>query len=338
MFKPASKNQSKLRLAFFGVAGAGKTYTSLRIATGMNSVLKGKIALIDSERGRAEKYADLFKFDICTLDKKTIDDYEQAILEAARNKYDILIIDSLTHAWQELLVEIDNIAKARFGGNTWSAWSKGTPKQQKFINIILEYPGHVIATMRSKSEWIVETNDKGKNAPKRVGTTPEQGKGIEYEFDIIGNITDEHFLVIQKDITGKYQDLNLEKPDEKFGIDIINWLSTGQPVNTSSLDQYLNKNEKPVPNNIAEKKVDQPTLSREQKFEQIENTLGKVGFGFLEEFCKLKKFIKEGQSLQDLSDEHLNLIFNKPAADLKKAINTFVDSKNQTEKTVKAGV
>jgi hypothetical protein len=76
--------------------------------------------------------------------------FKKATKEAAKLGYNVLIIDSLTHAWQELLAEVDALAKAKYKGNIWSAWSDGTPKQRQLIDAILDYPGHVIATMRSK--------------------------------------------------------------------------------------------------------------------------------------------------------------------------------------------
>lgn len=222
-FKKAEKRQSKLRCALFGPAGSGKTFSALSIASGMG----GKIALIDSERGSASKYADRFDFDTVDLERKTIAEYCERIQEAADAGYSVLIIDSLSHAWQELLDEIDRLAKAKYKGNTWSAWSEGTPKQRKLIDAILSFPGHVMATMRSKTEWQTEQTDKGTNRPVRVGLSPEQGKGIEYEFDLLLEISTEHIANVIKDRTGKFQDQLLDKPGARFGQELIAWLNSG---------------------------------------------------------------------------------------------------------------
>ena len=64
-------------------------------------------------------------------------------------------------------------------------------------------------------------------APRRVGLAPEQGKGIEYEFDLLLEMSQEHICSVIKDRTGKFQDQLLDKPDEKFGKALINWLSEG---------------------------------------------------------------------------------------------------------------
>lgn len=221
-FKKATKEQAKLRLALFGVSGSGKTYTALRLAKGLG----GKIAVIDTERNSACKYSDRFDFDVCDAKKPSIENLKMFIDEA--RGYDVLIIDSMTHAWLELLQEVEKLAKTKFGGNTWSAWSEGTPKQMGLINALLDFPGHIIATMRVETNWTTVTNEKGKVVPVRVGEAPKQGKGIEYEFDMLMQISPEHDALVIKDRTGKYQDEVIQLPDEEFGKALGEWLKDGK--------------------------------------------------------------------------------------------------------------
>lgn len=226
MFTKATKSQAKLRLALFGASGSGKTFTALRLAKGIG----GKVALIDSENHTASKYADRFEFDTCALQRKTIDEYIDAMHAAAKAGYNVLIIDSGSHAWQELLQEVDELAQARYKGNTWSAWSQGTPKQKQFVGAIQTFPGHLIMTMRAKTEWSSEDDGRGKKKPVRIGLTPEQGKGIEYEFDMLGQISPEHTMEVLKDRTGKYQDQLIKMPGEELGAELAEWLSDGAPA------------------------------------------------------------------------------------------------------------
>lgn len=222
-FVKATKEQAKLRLALFGPSGSGKTFTSLRIATGLG----GPIALVDSERRTARKYSDRFDFAVEELADKSIDSYCKIIREAGEGKFNVLIIDSLSHAWQELLADIDKLAATKFRGNTWSAWSEGTPKQRMLIDTLLDSPCHIIATMRSKTEWVQETGNNGKSKPVKVGLAPEQGKGIEYEFDMLMELSMDHVATITKDRTGQFQDKLIEKPDETFGGELKAWLEQG---------------------------------------------------------------------------------------------------------------
>ncbi len=226
-FRKATKEQSKLRLALFGPSGSGKTFTALRLATGIT----GKIAVIDTERGSASKYADRFEFDVLELGKKERDigHYVQAISAAQEAGYAILIIDSLSHAWFELLDEVERIARTKYKGNTWSAWSEGTPKQRKLVDAILDYNGHIIATMRVKTEWSTEQTSRGKMRPVRIGLAPQQGKGIDYEFDLLGELSYTHTMTISKDRTGRFQDRVIETPGEDMGHELVEWLKDGLP-------------------------------------------------------------------------------------------------------------
>jgi hypothetical protein len=222
-FKKATKAAAKLRAAIFGPSGAGKTYTSLRIAKGLG----GPIGVIDTERGTARKYSDRFDFDVLELEDQSIQGYVDAIALAGADGYGVLVIDSLSHGWQSLLEEVEKLAKAKYRGNTWSAWSEGTPLQRKLVQAILSFPGHVLATMRSRTEWTTVDDGKGRKSPQRVGLAPEQGKGVEYEFDLLVEISTEHIANVIKDRTGKFQDKLLDKPGEEFGRQLAAWLADG---------------------------------------------------------------------------------------------------------------
>jgi hypothetical protein len=213
-------------MAIFGPSGAGKTYTGLRVAKGLAGPT-GRVALIDTERGSASKYSDRFEFDVLELADQSVDGYVAAVQEAAEAGYPVLVIDSLSQGWQSLLEEVEKLAKAKYRGNTWSAWGEGTPLQRKLVRSILDYPGHIVATMRSKTEWITVDDGKGRKAPQRVGLAPEQGKGIEYEFDLLIEISTDHIANVIKDRTGKFQDKLIEKPGEDFGKQLRDWLASG---------------------------------------------------------------------------------------------------------------
>ena len=137
VFKKAKRSLSKLRLAVQGPSGSGKTYGALMLAKGLG----GKIAVIDTERGSASLYADLKgmpEFDVLDLDAPyTPEKYIEAIHAAEDEGYDILIVDSMTHEWDGqggCLELIDQIARAKYRGNTWSAWSELTPRHRRFVD------------------------------------------------------------------------------------------------------------------------------------------------------------------------------------------------------------
>jgi len=196
MFQKAIKSESKLRLAITGPSGAGKTYTALTIASEF-----GKVALVDTEHGSASKYADRIPFD----DVKVTAPFNplriiNMIDEAVSGGYDVLIIDSLTHFWTGsggLLDMVDDFGKA-VRGNTFAGWKQGTPIQNQLVEHIIACPIHIIATMRSKTEYVLTSNEKGKQTPVKLGMAPIQRDGIEYEFDLVLDMDYENNAVVSK--------------------------------------------------------------------------------------------------------------------------------------------
>jgi len=228
-FVDAERTQLYLRCALFGPSGSGKTMTALRMAKGIAEKLGVPFAVIDTEARSATKYADRFAFKVDNLEKKTIDHYLASMDEARKAGYKVLVIDSLSHGWRELTEEVDRITQSSNSKNSLLSWGKVGPKQKRFIDAILNYPGHIIVTMRSKTEWVIGTAENGKIAAEKLGLAPEQGKGIEYEFDLLLELKQNHYATITKDRTGKYQDEVIEKPGEDFGIALYEWLASGKP-------------------------------------------------------------------------------------------------------------
>jgi hypothetical protein len=226
-FKKAVKTKSWLRLAIDGVSGSGKTFTAIAVGTGMAEVLGGRVALIDTEHGSAALYADRFDFDTVDLLKFQIEDYIDALDAAAAAKYPVVIIDSTSHAWDALVERVERIANQKCGGNTFRAWGEGTPLQKKLIEAMLNYPGHVIVTCRSKTEYSVDKDEKGKTTVRKVGTAAVQRQGFEYEFTMAMTMDVNHLGLVTKDRTGKFQDQWIEKPGKKLGKELIEWLNEG---------------------------------------------------------------------------------------------------------------
>jgi len=226
-FTKAVKSKQRLRLAIDGVSGSGKTFTALAISQGMAKAIGGKIALIDSEHGSASLYADRFEFDTQELMEFQIEDYVSALNEAAKAGYDIVIIDSTSHAWNALVERVERIATQRYNGNSFRAWAEGTPLQEKLVEAMLTYPGHVIVTCRSKTEYSIDKDDKGKTTVTKLGTAAVQRQGFEYEFTMAMSIDKNHVGAVTKDRTGKFQDKFIERPGEEFGMQLIEWLNEG---------------------------------------------------------------------------------------------------------------
>lgn len=198
-FKKANKYECKLRMALLGPAGSGKTYTALKLA----SFLGEKIAVIDTEKGSASKYSDIFEFDVDELEIFSADRYIDAIKEAENMKYDVLVIDSLSHAWSGKggildFVEIEK-TKSRTQNSFTDGWRKATPKHNELVEKMLRSSLHLIVTMRVKMEYVIEEDEKThKKVPKKIGLAPVQRNDLEYEFDIVGDMDLENNFIESK--------------------------------------------------------------------------------------------------------------------------------------------
>lgn len=227
-FKRAVKSQARLRLAVSGLAGSGKTWTSLSVASHL--VPGGKVAVIDTERGSASLYANRFLFDVLELARHGAADYIGAIELAASSGYDVIVIDSLSHAWIDSLERVDQTVE-RGGGNSFTAWRKVSPEHNRLVDAILSCPAHVIATMRSKVEYALQDNDKGKKEVKKLGLAPVQRSGVEYEFTIVGDLDLDHRMLISKSRADVIPVGELvDRPGEAFARRLASWLNDGTPI------------------------------------------------------------------------------------------------------------
>ena len=228
-FKKASKQQAKLRMAIVGPAGAGKTFSSLSLATGLGS----KIAVIDTERGSAAKYADEFSFDTLELESYEPETYVAAIKAAEEAGYDVLVIDSLSHAWVGkggALEQANNETLKQRTPNSYTAWRNVTPRHNAMIDAIVGCKCHVIATMRSKTEYVQEKDDRGKTTIRKVGLAPIQREGAEYEFDVVGDIDQDNNFVITKTRCSKLSGKVYNKPGQELSETLKAWLTDGEPM------------------------------------------------------------------------------------------------------------
>lgn len=222
-FKPATKSQAKARIALAGPSGSGKTYTALVTASTMGN----RIALVDTERGSASKYAGRrgFKFDTLEMYRYDPRDLVKALASAGAAGYEVVIVDSLSHFWSGtggMLEQVDAATKRSTSGNSISAWRDMSPMEKGLIDALLSYPGHVIVTMRVKTEYIID----GKNT-RKVGLKPEQRNGIEYEFDVLGDLDLENTLVVSKTRCPDLSGAVIRQPDAAFANTILAWLEDG---------------------------------------------------------------------------------------------------------------
>lgn len=212
-------------MALQGASGSGKTYSSLLLAKGLCNGHLEKVAIIDSENSSADLYAHLGSYNVLSLvPPYTPEQYIQALNICEQAGIEVIILDSITHAWEELLQ-----IHSELPGNSFTNWAKITPRYRALVDKILQVNVHVIATMRTKQDYVLNQKD-GKFIPEKVGLKAVQRDGIDYEFTLVFDIDIKHFATSSKDRTGLF----IKKPEfiisEHTGKKILEWCNLGTSV------------------------------------------------------------------------------------------------------------
>lgn len=228
MFVKATKRTAKARVALAGPTGSGKTWTALIWAT----TLGKKIAFVDTERGSASLYSDHFTFDVLEMTppyepKRLVD----ALKAAEADGYDVIVADSLSHFWEGEggTLDIADAAGSRAQGNSFAGWKVATPELRHLVDTMLGLDAHLIVTMRSKMEYVLEEDSRGKKVPRKVGMAPVMRAGVEYEFTLVGDMDLEHRLTISKSRCDRLADLVIQPGRANEAAEtFLNWLNEGE--------------------------------------------------------------------------------------------------------------
>ena len=195
--RQSSRTQAKMKLALQGCSGSGKTTSALLLAYGITNNWS-KIAIIDSENGSADLYAHLGSYNVLSLNEYTPEKYIEAISVCEKAGMEVIIIDSISHCWDYLIEFHGNMQ-----GNSFANWSKITPRQNAFVQKILSSPCHIIATMRTKQDYVLNEKN-GKYIPEKVGLKAVQRDNVDYEFTVVLDLNIKHFATASKDRTGLF--------------------------------------------------------------------------------------------------------------------------------------
>ena len=231
--KKAKREKIYVKLALMAPSGGGKTYGSLRLASGMADEIKketgkdAKILLANTEQKRGYYYANEFDYDIVDIEPPhNPEKYVELIDFAVSEGYDILIVDSSSHEWEGKggCLELQQQA-----GGTYQAWGKITPRHNRFIDAIADSPIHIIATMRGKDQYEVNKDDRGKTSVQKLGVGAKQRDGFEYEFTCTFLIDQKtNCAEVQKDNTHIFEGEGPTLLTENHGRKIIQWANSGE--------------------------------------------------------------------------------------------------------------
>lgn len=297
--RQSERKKSKLRLAISGVAGGGKTYSALLMAYGITGDWS-KITIVDTENNSADLYADLGKYNVVELPKPfTPDKYIEAIQMCEDAGDEVVIIDSLTHAWAGeggLLEQKGRIEDKT--GNGWTAWRSITPQHNRLVESILQSKCHIICTLRAKMDYVQEKNEQGKTVIRKVGMGSIQRDGMEYEFTVFFDIDQKHGVEATKDRT-KLFDGKYFVPTSRTGKELKDWLESGVEV-SEIVDPEIERKEiiKKI-KQVANAKV----TNKEATKEDAEKILTNRGFTKLGD-------IKDAKTANEILDEYKKLGVN----------------------------
>ncbi len=220
--RTSERKKARIKMALQGSAGSGKTYSALLLAQGLSGNDFTKVAIIDTENGSADLYAHLGKYNVLTLNNPfTPEQYIEAITTCEKAGMEVIIIDSISHCWDELLEY-----HSKLPGNSFTNWGKITPRHNAFVEKMLQSNCHIIATMRTKQDYVLNQKD-GKFIPEKVGLKAVQRDGVDYEFTIVLDIDAKHFATASKDRTGLFVGMPEFKITPDTGKKLLDWGNSG---------------------------------------------------------------------------------------------------------------
>ncbi|MEW2434301.1 AAA family ATPase [Streptomyces caniferus] len=228
-FTTAVRQQRPARILLDGPPGAGTLYTSLALATSIGD----RVAVIDAQRGRATAYAQTFTFDMCPpLSYCSPDTLVTMLAHCAEQRYDTVVVSPLSVFWNGPGGIRDQVTRAskRTASSKWSAWDDVRPAVRHMLDALLGYPGHVLATVRNKLDYVAEPDENGRVTRHIIGLAPVGQEDMAYEWDFVGTMDRSHTLVMVKAPTEDLADRVEPKPGARFAADIKSWLDQGEPV------------------------------------------------------------------------------------------------------------
>lgn len=223
----AQRKQAVIKMGLQGPSGSGKTYSALLLAYGLVKDWD-KIAVIDSENHSADLYTHLGDYSVVQIGPPfSPQKYIEAIEICEAAGMEVIIIDSISHEWEGQGGILD--IHSSMMGNSFTNWSKVTPMHNSFVNKILQSPAHIIATIRSKQDYVLSERN-GKMVPEKIGLKGVTREGMDYEFTIVLDIDLKHHPSASKDRTGLFMDKPQLVITEATGDMIRNWCMSGFKV------------------------------------------------------------------------------------------------------------
>ena len=231
----ASRKKAKIKMGLQGPSGSGKTMGALLTAYGICGDWS-KIAVVDTENHSADLYAHIGTYNVLSLSSPfTPEKYIQAIEVCEKAGMDVVIIDSVTHEWENLIDYHSSLQ-----GNSFTNWAKVTPRHNDFVQKILQSICHVICTVRTKQDYVLNEKN-GKMVPEKVGLKSVQRDGMEYELTLVFDLDMKNHATASKDRTGLF----FGKPEHKLSVEtgklIREWCNTSTTISVDEISGRISE-------------------------------------------------------------------------------------------------
>lgn len=232
----AERKKAKIKLGLQGPSGSGKTYSALLLAFGLTEDW-GKIAIIDTENHSSNLYSHLGGFNVLPLESPfNPEQFIKAIRICVTAGMEVVIIDSISHEWEGTGGILDT--HSQMTGNSFTAWAKLTPRHNAFIQEILQSPVHILATIRTKQDYVL-VDKNGKMVPEKVGLKGITRDGMDYEFTLVFDLDIKNNATASKDRTGLFFGQPEQKISTQTGNKIREWCTSGADIKVDDISTRI---------------------------------------------------------------------------------------------------
>ena len=242
-FVKAEQEKFKLKIGLFGKPSTGKTYAAMKMATAIAAKEGGKIAFLDTDKRSSHIYANDFDFYVLDLGHNySPDEFIQAIKDAQRFGYCVLVIDSLSPAWNREGGVLEIVDKAKMGNNKVSGWLKGRPAQDKLIDAIMWTNIHIIITTRAKEDLVIAKDKHGNTQVTNGGVRMIQSPEFEYELHASFLLDRQYHLHTSKSRCKTLNDMGNDFDDCNAVVEILHdWCNSGTAPLHVQLPAWITK-------------------------------------------------------------------------------------------------
>lgn len=312
-FKKAKGEQAALKMALYGPAGSGKTFTSLLIAEGLGEHTGKRVAFVDTEHG-TDFYAQAVdtrqlhpkEFDFDAIYTRSLMDTVKGVKSLDAKDYGVIVIDSITHLW-EAAIAAYNGKKTSVGTIPMWAWGKIKAPYKELMNYLLNCPMHVLICGRQGNEW---EDDAETGELKRVGFKMKAEGETAYEPHILIRMSQHKKKVgiadieafVEKDRTGVLAGQTIINPTFNTLAKPILPLLGGKQAKMESTDEAAGRD--------AEVLAEQDLAKEANSLELLEDFKARL------QLCKTPKDLKE---LDNPIKEHKKKMTTNHVAQLREA-------------------